>query len=117
MTTNDTNDTKDVRTHLEAERALIERQLVEHGAAVEGEGVEVEVDDGFADSAQATAERSELVGQIEQLHATHRAVLKALEKIDLGTYGKCESCGRPIPKERLEALPEATLCVACKQKK
>jgi DnaK suppressor protein len=39
---------------------------------------------------------------------------KALAKIDAGTYGICERCGQPIPKERLKALPYAALCVACK---
>ena len=39
---------------------------------------------------------------------------KALVKIDAGTYGICERCGQPIPKERLRALPYAALCVACK---
>jgi RNA polymerase-binding protein DksA len=38
----------------------------------------------------------------------------ALEKIDAGTYGICEKCGEPIPKERLKALPFAALCVKCK---
>ena len=39
---------------------------------------------------------------------------RALAKIDAGTYGICERCGKPIPKERLRALPYAALCVACK---
>ena len=39
---------------------------------------------------------------------------KALAKMDAGTYGICERCGQPIPKERLRALPYAALCVACK---
>ncbi len=39
---------------------------------------------------------------------------RALAKIDAGTYGICERCGQPIPKERLKALPYAALCVACK---
>jgi DnaK suppressor protein len=38
----------------------------------------------------------------------------ALVKFDEGTYGKCEDCGQPIDPERLEALPQAKLCVACK---
>jgi len=38
----------------------------------------------------------------------------ALEKIGKGTYGLCERCGQPIPKERLQALPWAALDVSCK---
>lgn len=40
----------------------------------------------------------------------------ALRHIELGTYGKCDSCGQPIGKGRLMAFPRATLCVTCKQR-
>ena len=42
------------------------------------------------------------------------SVEHALQKFDDGTYGLCDSCGKPIPPERLEALPQATLCLDCK---
>ena len=38
----------------------------------------------------------------------------ALEKIASGKYGICENCGQLIAKARLEALPYARLCIACK---
>jgi DnaK suppressor protein len=38
----------------------------------------------------------------------------ALVKFEKGTYGICENCGKPIDPERLEALPQATLCMSCK---
>jgi DnaK suppressor protein len=38
----------------------------------------------------------------------------ALEKFEKGTYGLCDNCGEPIAPERLEALPQASLCVKCK---
>ncbi len=40
-----------------------------------------------------------------------RKVEHALERIEAGKYGNCEVCGKPIPVERLEVLPYATLCV------
>ncbi|MGW1011051.1 TraR/DksA family transcriptional regulator [Streptomyces termitum] len=40
----------------------------------------------------------------------------ALERLDAGTYGLCEVCGRPIGKARMQAFPRATLCVEDKQK-
>jgi DnaK suppressor protein len=40
----------------------------------------------------------------------------ALERIEAGTYGTCESLGEPIGKARLQAFPRAVLCVACKQR-
>jgi len=38
----------------------------------------------------------------------------ALHKFEEGTYGLCESCGQPIDPARLEALPQAKLCMSCK---
>jgi len=38
----------------------------------------------------------------------------ALRKVDAGTYGCCETCGKVIPAERLEAVPYARTCVACR---
>ena len=38
----------------------------------------------------------------------------ALEKFNKGTYGLCDNCGKPIAPERLEALPQASLCMNCK---
>jgi RNA polymerase-binding protein DksA len=37
----------------------------------------------------------------------------ALERIEAGSYGTCQVCGREIPKARLEALPQAATCVEC----
>jgi RNA polymerase-binding protein DksA len=41
---------------------------------------------------------------------------EALRRIADGSYGKCELCGKQISKERLEAVPHATKCIACKSK-
>jgi DnaK suppressor protein len=39
----------------------------------------------------------------------------ALRKIDAGEFGVCEDCGEPIGRKRLEARPETTLCIRCKE--
>ena len=104
-----------IRAELEEIRASVERQLAEHGAPVGGDNIDLDVNEGFADSAQATTERAHLISLIEQLRAQHADVTKALSRLDDGTYGKCERCGREIPIERLEAIPTASLCVTCKQ--
>ena len=39
----------------------------------------------------------------------------ALERIDNGTYGECETCGEPIALERLKARPVTTKCIDCKE--
>jgi RNA polymerase-binding protein DksA len=72
--------------------------------------------DDQADAGSKTFEREQ-----EQSIAANRMDLmtqiqRAVERIDAGTYGYCESCGRPIPKARLKAFPMATLDVACKQR-
>ena len=41
---------------------------------------------------------------------------RALARLSEGSYGRCEDCGNPIPKARLQAAPRATLCVTCKQR-
>ena len=42
------------------------------------------------------------------------SVEHALQKFEDGTYGLCDNCGKPIAPERLEALPQATMCLDCK---
>jgi DnaK suppressor protein len=52
-----------------------------------------------------------------QLLASARSTLAtaqaAVERLAEGTYGLCSNCGAEIPPERLEALPEAVLCISC----
>lgn len=42
---------------------------------------------------------------------------KSLEKIENGTYGKCELCGKEIGFDRLEVLPHANICIDCAEDK
>lgn len=51
-----------------------------------------------------------LVKNQEQLLAD---INDALARIENGTYGRCENCHRPIPRERLEAVPYARYCLRC----
>ena len=44
------------------------------------------------------------------------AIEHALDKFEKKTYGLCDECGEPIMPERLEALPQASLCLSCKEK-
>ena len=61
--------------------------------------------------------------QLEQQLALARRVREqlaevehALLKFEEGTYGLCDGCGQPIDPARLEALPQAKLCLSCKAK-
>ncbi len=55
------------------------------------------------------------IGRIENEEDELRAIDEAIQKLDAGTYGACESCSQPIPKTRLRALPFVSLCVRCKE--
>ena len=50
-----------------------------------------------------------------QEHALEE-ITAALDRIDRGTFGRCEECQGPIPKARLQALPYTRHCVACARK-
>jgi RNA polymerase-binding protein DksA len=97
---------------IDARRADLQQQLDGLRREIEGQGADPDADEvafaddaGFSDRSHSTEERSRLI-----------ALVRALAKIESGTYGICERCGQPIAPERLEALPWATLCIDCKQK-
>ena len=52
----------------------------------------------------------------KQVRANLADVEHALDKFKKGTYGLCDICGQPIPAERLDAMPQANLCLTCKAK-
>lgn len=45
-----------------------------------------------------------------------RRVSSALYRIDAGTYGVCARCGWPISRDRLEAAPDAVMCISCRRR-
>ncbi len=42
---------------------------------------------------------------------------EALEQLEMGIYGRCERCGKPIEPERLAVLPHTTVCSQCAQRR
>lgn len=102
---------------LREQREHLVHQLAELGAAESGD-LRSDIDFGgsFADAAAVTAERTEVLGVVESLKAQLVNVDRALAKIEAGTYGTCEDCGKEIPAARLEARPESIRCVECKAK-
>jgi DnaK suppressor protein len=98
-----------LRATLEEERDSLRGQLVELGYGANS----LDYDPNFADSSQVTAERGENEALVNNLGETLRDVEHALEKFDTDTYGVCESCGQAIAAARLEAKPEARLCIDC----
>jgi DnaK suppressor protein len=90
-------------------QALAGDKSLLHQMAAQPGGDEI---DFALDSAQ-----DEIYSRLAEAESRELAHIQyALEKMDEGTYGKCEACTRSIPQARLEALPYATLCVECKRK-
>ena len=82
--------------------------------ALEHEPGDVQFDEEGGEGGTANVDREIDLYLSAQARATVAEIDRALAKIDDGTYGVCERCGQPIPEARLEALPYAALCVACK---
>lgn len=64
-----------------------------------------------AELGSETFEREKDISILESLETELADLEKALRKIDEGTYGICEACGKPIPAERLQAMPATRFCV------
>ncbi len=107
------------RVLLMAERNNYTRQAEELRAqaealALEHEPGDVQFDEEGGEGGTANVDRELDLHLSAQASAAIEEIDAALVKITQGTYGFCESCGNPVPKARLEALPHARLCVSCK---
>jgi DnaK suppressor protein len=74
------------------------------------------VDNHMADTASAAYERELDAGFEESAQHTLEEIEAALQRIDAGTYGACEVCGKPIGAERLAAISWARLCIDDKRR-
>jgi RNA polymerase-binding protein DksA len=99
------------RDRLEAEVAAIDAEERETLSEATGENA---YRDHMADQGSATFER-ELDMTLEENVREHlKEVRAALDRVEAGTYGRCERCSAEIPAERMEAVPTASLCITCK---
>jgi len=67
----------------------------------------------LADLGSETFEQEENFGLAEQFSGVLGSIDRAIERLEQGGYGTCESCETPIPVDRLDAIPYATRCAAC----
>ena len=111
-------DDEHARQLIGSERQRLENLVREREA--EGIGVESETDSiselssndqHQGDIGTETFEREKDFSLLEQLEAEIGDLDAALRKIDEGTYGTCEICGREIEPERLEAVPGTRTCI------
>ncbi|MFD5906219.1 TraR/DksA family transcriptional regulator [Streptomyces microflavus] len=108
----------EARTLLTSETMRLRSELEASGAALAG--LMRDSGDGAGDDEADTGtknitrehELSLAANAQEMLEQTERA----LARLEAGTYGLCEICGKPIGKARMQAFPRATLCVEDKQK-
>ena len=67
----------------------------------------------MADIGSDNFEQEFTLSLMENNGVTLSQIESSLERIEDGTYGQCEECGVRIPKNRLKAIPYATLCIRC----
>ena len=110
-------DNDDARNRLTDERARLEgvrETFAEENLTEETEQESVSELAGYdqhqADMGTETFEREKDISILEQVEAELADVEYALRRLDEGTYGTCEACGKRIDADRLEAIPAARLC-------
>ena len=116
-----TIDVESFKTRLVAERERTVKAIAylheENRGTTEDEQRELSggSDNHLADIATYTYDR-ELDSTLEESEGVHLAHIDAaLTRIEEGSFGTCENCGKAISPERLEAMPWASLCIDCKR--
>jgi DnaK suppressor protein len=111
---------KVLKDDLQAHHKDVEKQLAEISESTFASDQtdmtgEAGFDEEYADAGSATYEREKDLSLVINLRDLLEKIEKAVTKIDEGTYGLCDRCGKPIEKARLKALPYANLCLKDKQ--
>jgi DnaK suppressor protein len=105
-------DTREIAEELRARRDQLRSELGVVTTVERDPDASVSFGKRVGDGTTEAVERLNRVGTARELDAMLRDVDRALQKIDDGTYGICDRCGRLIPEERLDARPWSVLCVA-----
>ena len=106
----------DLRIRLEEERVQLDTQLTtietDSFASSQSESSgDVGLDDEPADAGTATFEREKDLSIENNVRDLLHKIDRALKRMDDGTYGICDVCGKPIEKARVKALPYVDLCI------
>ncbi|MER5643428.1 TraR/DksA C4-type zinc finger protein [Streptosporangium sp. NPDC002524] len=107
---------KEVRGQLATEIHELTAEIAKAETEIASSDVTDGAGDDQADAGARTYEREREIALTLNSRDLVAQNERAIARIDAGTYGVCESCHQPIGKERLQAFPRATLCVACKQR-
>ena len=111
-----TTDFNPLRSRLEGERKRLTEEL-EHLTASVRPPEEKREGSPFGKREEEATESFELEKRLaleKRIRDQLTQVEHALHKFEEGTYGLCDFCGQPIEPARLEALPQANLCLSCK---
>lgn len=117
---------KQIKEKLEADKKVIEEELQRFAKKDKNQKDDWDTKfprfNGESGSQELEEEADEVEDYITKLPIEHslenrlKDINLALEKIKKGKYGRCEQCGKKIPKERLEIVPEARICLNCSAK-
>ncbi|MCW2711738.1 MAG: C4-type zinc finger protein DksA/TraR family [Marmoricola sp.] len=88
---------------IDDQMAMMEKKPADQGSISFGKRI--------GEGTSMAVDRLAQVAVHDKLQVIRGDVLRAFEKLDEGSYGSCDVCGKPIPEARLEALPWAVLCV------
>src|SRR2546423_9277769 len=99
------------KERLEGVKATFDDEHLEDESESEAISELASYDQHQADVGTETFEREKDLSILERIEAELNDVDHALRRLDEGTYGVCEACGKPIGEERLEAMPAARFCL------
>lgn len=101
-----------IETALRTRRGQLEGELQRLTEPPE-QGAAVAFGKRVGDGTSEAVERLATTAMARSLHNSIADIDRALEKLEEGTYGRCDQCGRDIASARIEALPASTRCVDC----
>jgi DnaK suppressor protein len=107
-----TVDEGEVRAVLQERRGQLAEELARLTKPPEG-GTNLSFGKRIGDGTTEAVERLSTTLAARSISASMGDVDRALAKLDEGSYGRCDECGRAIPEERLEAVPWTAYCVTC----
>ena len=105
-------DLEEVAKRLRADLASISAEIEELTKPPEA-GASIGFGKRIGEGTTEAISRFTNVGVANDLQAIKERTERALEKLEEGTYGSCDNCGKPIPAGRLEAAPASALCIEC----
>ena len=118
-----TRDLERIRDALLAERDRVQRIIARHAKAIQHADDQTGEGSGKAHSNHMADQGSDEIQYETMIHLAGAEtdylfdIEEALEKVENGTYGRCEAGDHPIAVERLLAVPTARLCIACQEKR